>query len=302
VCRWGSCPPDPGSPRAVPRQHPRPGGATSPYSQRLPSAAADGTTNKVTGASPSDSKGRPRYCNAGGGCGEAGSGRGGRPGGGRYHPGFRRLSVLRTRNARGLIAVGGVATNFPLRQGESPSSGEPAHTRGARKRPREARQRGQRTPPAPSHRCRRRRRVSMPPARRPAIGPPVIRRATPCGIAARPRQRRRARHPTATGSAAPNSPLRQGGSASREEPAHTRGARNRSREARRRGQRTPPAPGAAGPKPSSRARLLLGVLGRTDNLQTALGLCQGCFFPERAPKSSVRRDRCISTCKKRDTA
>ena len=38
--------------------------------------------------------------------------------------------------------------------------------------------------------------------------------------------------------------------------------------------------GAAGPKPSSRARLLLGVLGRTDNLQTALGLCQGCFFPE----------------------
>jgi len=32
---------------------------------------------------------------------------------------------------------------------------------------------------------------------------------------------------------------------------------------------------AAGPKPSSRARLLLGVLGRTDNLQTALGLCQG---------------------------
>jgi len=59
---------------------------------------------------------------------------------------------------------------------------------------------------------------------------------------------------------------------------------------------------AAGPKPSSRARLLLGILGRTDNLQTALGLCQGCFFPERSPKSSVRRDRSISTRKKRDTA
>jgi len=61
-------------------------------------------------------------------------------------------------------------------------------------------------------------------------------------------------------------------------------------------------PSAAGPKPSSRARMLFGVLGRTDNLQTALGLCQGCFFPERSPKSSVRRDRCISTRKKRDTA
>ena len=61
-------------------------------------------------------------------------------------------------------------------------------------------------------------------------------------------------------------------------------------------------PCAAGPKPSSRARLLLGVLGRTDNLQTALGLCQVCFFPERAPKSYVRRDWCISTRKKRDTA
>jgi len=36
---------------------------------------------------------------------------------------------------------------------------------------------------------------------------------------------------------------------------------------------------AAGPKPSSKARLLVGVSGRTDNLQTALGLCQGCFFP-----------------------
>jgi len=60
-------------------------------------------------------------------------------------------------------------------------------------------------------------------------------------------------------------------------------------------------PRATGPKPSSRARLLLGV-GRTDNLQTALGLRQGWFFPERAPKSSVRRDRCISTRKKRDTA
>ena len=59
---------------------------------------------------------------------------------------------------------------------------------------------------------------------------------------------------------------------------------------------------AAGPKPSSRALLLLSVLGRTDNPQTALGLCQGCFFPERAQKPSVRRDRCISTRKKRDTA
>jgi len=63
-----------------------------------------------------------------------------------------------------------------------------------------------------------------------------------------------------------------------------------------------PIPCAEGPKPSSRARLLLGVFGRTDNLQTALGLCQGGFFPGRAPKSSVRRDRCISTRKKRDTA
>jgi len=62
------------------------------------------------------------------------------------------------------------------------------------------------------------------------------------------------------------------------------------------------ADSAAGPKPSSRTHLLLGVLGRTDNLQTALGLFQGCFFPEMAPKASVRRDRCISTRKKRGTA
>jgi len=59
---------------------------------------------------------------------------------------------------------------------------------------------------------------------------------------------------------------------------------------------------AAGPKPSSRARLLLRVLRRTDNLHTALGLCQGCFFSERAPRSSVRQDRCISARKTRDTA
>jgi len=59
---------------------------------------------------------------------------------------------------------------------------------------------------------------------------------------------------------------------------------------------------AAGPKPSYRVRLLLRVLGQTNSLQTALGLCQGWLFPERAPKSSVRRDRCISTRTKRDTA
>jgi len=59
---------------------------------------------------------------------------------------------------------------------------------------------------------------------------------------------------------------------------------------------------ATGPKPTSKARLLLRVLGQTNNLQTALGLCQGCFFPEWTPKSSVRRDRCISTRKMRDTA
>jgi len=50
------------------------------------------------------------------------------------------------------------------------------------------------------------------------------------------------------------------------------------------------ADSAAGPKPSSRTHLLLGVMGRTDNLQTALGLCQGWFFPGTAPKSSVCRD------------
>jgi len=60
--------------------------------------------------------------------------------------------------------------------------------------------------------------------------------------------------------------------------------------------------GAPGPYSSSKARLLFRVLGRTGNLQTALGLCHGWFFPERAPKSSVRRHRCISTRKKRDTA
>jgi len=68
------------------------------------------------------------------------------------------------------------------------------------------------------------------------------------------------------------------------------------------GGQAPSRPCAAGPKLSSRARLLLGVLGRTDILHTALGLCPGCLFPKRAPKSSVRRDRCISTRKKRDTA
>jgi len=62
------------------------------------------------------------------------------------------------------------------------------------------------------------------------------------------------------------------------------------------------APCAAGRKPSSRACLLLRVLRRPDNLQTALGLCHGCFFPERAPQSSVRRDRCILTREKIDTA
>ena len=60
--------------------------------------------------------------------------------------------------------------------------------------------------------------------------------------------------------------------------------------------------GAAGPYSWSKARLLLRVLGRAENLQTALGLCHGWFFPKRAPKSSVRRHRCISTRKKRDTA
>jgi len=59
---------------------------------------------------------------------------------------------------------------------------------------------------------------------------------------------------------------------------------------------------AARPKPSSRARLLSGVPGQTDNLRTALGLCQGCCPPERAQKSSVRWDRCLSTRKKRYTA
>ena len=53
---------------------------------------------------------------------------------------------------------------------------------------------------------------------------------------------------------------------------------------------------------SQKARLILGVLGRTDILQTAVGLCQGCFFPEMAPKWFVRRDTCISTRKFRDTA
>ena len=70
----------------------------------------------------------------------------------------------------GLPAVRGAAPNFPLRQGGSASRGEPSHTRGARNRPREARRRGQRTPPAPGHRGRRRRRASVPPARRSAIG------------------------------------------------------------------------------------------------------------------------------------
>jgi len=41
---------------------------------------------------------------------------------------------------------------------------------------------------------------------------------------------------------------------------------------------------APGPYSSSKARLLFGVLGRTGNLQTALGLFHGWFFPERAPK------------------
>jgi len=39
----------------------------------------------------------------------------------------------------------------------------------------------------------------------------------------------------------------------------------------------------------------VGVLARTANVQTALGLCQWWFVSERAPKSYVRRDRCIST-------
>ena len=226
VCRWGSCPPDPGFPRAVPRHYPRPGGATSPSSQQLPSAAADYATIKVTGASLTDAEGHRRFRNAGGGGGDTGSGRGDEPGGVRDGPGLRRLTSSRTRRARSLTATGSAETNFFQRQGESASRGEPAHTRGSRNRPREARRREQRTPPAPGHRGRRRRRASVPPARRPAIGPPVIRRATPPGIAARPHQRRRARRPTATGSVSPNFPLRQEGSASRGEPAHTRGARN----------------------------------------------------------------------------
>jgi len=146
------------------------------------------------------------------------------------------------RLARRPTATGSAAPNFPLRQGGSASQGEPAHTRAARNRQHEARRRRQRTPPAPTHCARQRRRASGPPSRRPAIGPLVIRQATPSGIAARPRQCRRARRSTATGSAAPNFPLRQGGSASCGEPAFTRGARNRSREARRRRRRTPPAP------------------------------------------------------------
>jgi len=45
------------------------------------------------------------------------------------------------------------------------------------------------------------------------------------------------------------------------------------------------AGGAAGPKLSSRARRLLGDLGRTDNLQATLGLCQGCVFSRKGAKS-----------------